>query len=142
MSGQVKRMPYAEVWGDTVDLVHLASSTVIGIVLTLGGYLVGLQVFSAQKGLSEALVKGYALMVGVTGCVASGVIAATLYRPKRVLVEKAEQVDVAEALATLGMRPEEEAAAVESVEAAARDELRELGLFETLSKAGGKGGTQ
>ena len=143
MSGPVKSLRYAEVWGDTVDLKHLAASTVIGIVLTMGGYVVGLQFFSAQADkISPALVKGYSLMVGVIGCVASGVICAILYKPKRVLVEKAQTADVAETLAALGMKPEEEAAALETVELAAKKELQDLGLLDTLARAQAKEGAQ
>jgi hypothetical protein len=136
-------MPYAEVWGDTVDLKHLLASTVVGVVLTMGGYLIGLRIFSSQAGkLSEALIKGYSLMVGVAGCILTGVICAVLFPPKRVLVEKAQSVEVREALGAVGIEPADELEGLESLEPAARKELEELGLLEALSKVQPAGGRE
>lgn len=133
MSHDEKKLPYASVWGDTVKLEHLGAATVLGIVLTLSFYFIGLSLFSGRPGLNPDLAKGYSMMIGVIGCVISGVISATLFRPKRVIVEKAQRAELPEILAATGTTLEEEREALQSLDAETLAELEELGLKGFLS---------
>ena len=63
----------AEVWGDTVDLKHLAWAIVIGTGISVTAY------FFASRWLtsvveSKQLAQAYAMLAGLAGCVISGVI--------------------------------------------------------------------
>jgi multidrug transporter EmrE-like cation transporter len=75
-----------EVWGDTADQSHLAWSVGIGIVVSLGGFLIANSVLRTSLNSPE-LARAYAMLAGLAGCVASGVICAVLFKPKREVVE-------------------------------------------------------
>ncbi|ATB37609.1 hypothetical protein CYFUS_003034 [Cystobacter fuscus] len=76
----------AEVWGDTVDLRHLAWSIGIGLVVSLGCFLLASHLLVDRVG-SAALARAYAMLAGLAGCVLSGVICGALFPPKREVVE-------------------------------------------------------
>ncbi len=76
----------AEVWGDTVDLRHLAGSIGIGLVVSLGCFLLANRLL-ADRVDSVALARAYAMLAGLAGCVLSGVICGALFPPKREVVE-------------------------------------------------------
>jgi len=118
----------AEVWGDTVVLKELLLASLIGIILTMAGYLIGRSVFSNLSGLDEGLVKGYSLMVGILGCVLSGVISAILFKPKRIVEEQYEGGDIEDILKFGGVTLEEEIEALQSVDPQILAEMRSLQL--------------
>jgi len=75
-----------EVWGDTVDGRHLIYSIGIGAIVSLGAF------FSARYLLvgwvdSMQMARAYAMLVGIVGCLAGGAISATLFKPKRNVIE-------------------------------------------------------
>ncbi|MEG0860488.1 MAG: hypothetical protein RSD81_15725 [Pseudomonas sp.] len=75
-----------EVWGDTVDGRHLVYAIAIGAVVSLGAF------FTAQHLLvgwveSVQMARAYAMLIGIVGCLAGGAISATLFKPKRNVVE-------------------------------------------------------
>ncbi|QRK12388.1 hypothetical protein JQX13_21600 [Archangium violaceum] len=76
----------AEVWGDTVDLRHLAWSIAIGLVVSLACFLLASHLLADRVG-SAALARAYAMLAGLAGCVLSGVICGALFPPKREVVE-------------------------------------------------------
>jgi hypothetical protein len=76
----------AEVWGDTVDLRHLAWSIGIGLVVSLACFLLASRLLEDRVG-SVALARAYAMLAGLAGCVLSGVICGALFPPKREVVE-------------------------------------------------------
>ncbi|WNG43889.1 hypothetical protein F0U60_07115 [Archangium minus] len=76
----------AEVWGDTVDLRHLAWSIAIGLVVSLACFLLASHLLADRVG-SAALARAYAMLAGLVGCVLSGVICGALFPPKREVVE-------------------------------------------------------
>ena len=76
----------AEVWGDTVDLRHLAWSIAIGLVVSLACFLLASHLLAARVG-SVTLARAYAMLAGLVGCVLSGVICGALFPPKREVVE-------------------------------------------------------
>lgn len=122
----------ALVWGDTVALKELFIASIIGIVLTLGGYIIGRNFFRGMENLEPGLANGYALMVGIIGCVLAGVISAVLFKPKRIIEEKFEQEDIAEVLKADGMTVEEEAAYLATVDPQILEELKDLNLTALL----------
>ncbi|OJH39682.1 hypothetical protein [Cystobacter ferrugineus] len=76
----------AEVWGDTVDLRHLAWSIGIGLGVSLSCFLLASHLLADRVG-SAALARAYAMLAGLVGCVLSGVICGALFPPKREVVE-------------------------------------------------------
>ncbi|XDF37079.1 hypothetical protein RBH89_08510 [Paracidovorax avenae] len=97
----------AEVWGDTVDLRHLAWSIAIGIGISVAG------LFLASRWLatvveSKQLAHAYAMLAGLAGCVAAGVICARAFPPKREVTELDTPTDPAwrrEVLEELAAQP-------------------------------------
>ncbi len=84
----MKRTVLADIWGDTVDLRHLGSGILIGIILSLSCYLAANTVIASQSPDLEAnLLSAYSLLFGIGGCVLSAVVTANLFKPKRTLNE-------------------------------------------------------
>jgi len=69
-----KKVQLTEVWGDTVDLKELMIASLLGIALTMSMFLIGRNIFLRIEGLDPGLAKGYSLLIGIVGCIASGVI--------------------------------------------------------------------
>ncbi len=123
---------YAEVWGDTVDLGHLAWSVVLGIGISVGAFFAGKRVLSSLVA-DVAIARAYAMLVGLAGCLIAGVICAFLFKPKREVVEhssdESERFHVLEQLAAesggLGSSSD--------LSLAARAEMMELGLFDLFA---------
>lgn len=122
-----------ELWGDTVDSRHVSFATLIGVGLAVPTYLGARTLFTAWVS-NASLAKSYSLLAGLAACLVAAVICARLFAPKRV---------VGEHVAT----PQEREAALLAVEAevgplghpadlpaAVQEELRDLGLFDTLAE--------
>lgn len=75
-----------EVWGDTADLRHMAWAIVLGIGISLSGFLIANQILQAYVASAE-LARAYAMLAGLGGCILSGVVCAVLFKPKRQVVE-------------------------------------------------------
>ncbi|MBP1920663.1 hypothetical protein [Youngiibacter multivorans] len=127
-----KKVQLTEVWGDTVDLKELLISSILGIVLTVGTYLIGRSIFLKIEGLDIGLAKGYSLLVGIGGCVASGIISAKLFKPKRIVEEKFENENIEEILMAAGMTVEDEINALRNVDPAIIAEMEEFELYSLL----------
>ena len=119
---------FAEVWGDTLVLKELLFSAILGIALTMAGYLLGVRYFAEIKGLSKSLITGYALMTGIIGCVAAGTIASKLYKPKRTVEDMIVQEDIAAVLKAGDMTLEEETLAMTNLDSQVLSEMQELNL--------------
>lgn len=76
----------AEVWGDTVDLQHLAAAVLIGAAISLGAYFGAVRML-AILGHGAPVDRAYAMLVGLAGCLLSCFICARIFPPKRLLVE-------------------------------------------------------
>lgn len=122
-----------EVWGDTVKLKELGIAALLGIVLTMVFYLVGNQIFSNIESIEESLAKGYALMTGILGCFLSAAISAKLFKPKRIIEEHAENVEIADVLAFGGMTVEEDAKALANLDPKVIAEMEDLELYALLA---------
>ena len=119
---------FAEVWGDTLVLKGLFFSAILGIALTMAGYLLGVRYFAGIQGLSKSLITGYALMTGIIGCVAAGTIASKLYKPKRTVEDMIVQEDIAAVLKAGDMTLEEETLAMTNLDSQVLSEMQELNL--------------
>lgn len=75
-----------EVWNDVVDTRHLLKAVLLGAAISVSTFLVAQRLLAGMVD-SAAVVRAYAMLAGVVGCVASGAIAALLFPPKRVVTE-------------------------------------------------------
>ncbi|KDE65965.1 hypothetical protein FUSO5_03710 [Fusobacterium necrophorum BFTR-1] len=128
-----ERKKYTEVWGDTVVLKELVYSSIIGILLTMFMFYIGKYIFSRIEYLEPSLANGYALLIGVIGCILSGIISAKLFYPKRKVEEKFEFESVENILETAGITVEEEREALSNLDSEIIKELEELELYALLS---------
>jgi hypothetical protein len=76
-----------EVWGDTVDIRHLAWSVALGIGISLGAFF-SANYFLALVVHDAAMTRAYAMLVGLAGCLIAGAVCARLFKPKRVVVDQ------------------------------------------------------
>ncbi|WP_100208835.1 hypothetical protein [Saccharomonospora azurea] len=122
--------PYRMVWNDAVNLRHLALSMVVCVAIGLPAYLVSEAVFEATLD-QTSLAGGYALLVGLAGCVVGAAVCTKLFPPKRVLADDdaADRAEALEVLAAMGGTPESFAELPKDVQ----DEMRSLGLAPTES---------
>ena len=117
----------AEVWGDVVDLRHLAGAVLIGAGVSLGFYLVADRLFATAVDSVE-VGRSYAMLVGLLACVAGGAISARLFPPKRVMTEFGGR---------LGSSPtgDIEGASSTGLPSETVDEMRALGLHDALERS-------
>lgn len=123
-----------EVWGDTVDRRHLAMAMAIGATVSLATFFVA-QTLLLSLVESAQMARAYAMLVGILGCLAGGIISAWLFKPKRDVVEGAadpafrQQVlaDLQAEHGTLGRLDELPAEVIA--------ELRELALYDLFAEA-------
>jgi hypothetical protein len=75
-----------EVWGDTADTRHLAWAIVLGITISLAAFFAASRVLTAHVA-SPDLARAYAMLAGLGGCLLAGLVCASLFKPKRVVIE-------------------------------------------------------
>lgn len=121
-----------EVWGDTVDLRHLAWSVVLGTGISIGAFFAGQRLLSAFVP-DAAIARAYAMLVGLAGCLVAGMVCAFLFKPKREVVEHA--VNPAERMRVLDQLAAESGGlgTVADLSPAARAEMDELGLLDLFA---------
>jgi hypothetical protein len=122
----------AEVWGDVVDLRQLGIAIIVGAVISLGVYFIAGRIFAATVEV-VAVGRAYAMLAGLIGCVAGGVVCAKLFPPKRVVIEseadpswRADAMDqLAAETGTIGR--------IEDVPPVVAEEMKELGLYDLFA---------
>ena len=122
----------ADIWGDTVDLKHLAAGMSIGIILGLVFYLGGINVIKTQfPKLPANLVTGYALLSGIVGCLLAAFVSAKLFPPKRE-VKEAELSEEERLLVIreLNLDMEQEALAMQGLSPEIEEEMKQLKLYD------------
>lgn len=124
---------YIEVWGETVDLKELVYASIIGIVLTMGMFLIGRKIFLNMNNINLGLVNGYSLLFGVLGCILSGIISARLFKPKRIIEVRHSKENTEEVISAAGMTVEEEIEALSNIDSQIIKELEELKLYGLLA---------
>lgn len=128
-AAQKSSLRLVEVWGDTVDLKHLAWSVALGTGISVGAFFLGQRLLSTFV-QDAAIARAYAMLVGLAGCLVAGVVCALLFKPKRDVVEHA--VDPTERLKVLDQLAAESGGlgAVADLPPSVRAEMEELGLLE------------
>ena len=126
---------YADIWGDTVNLKHLAGGLGIGVVLGLGFYIVGVNVLQTYNPkLPVNLMKAYALLIGIVGCLLAAVISAKLYSPKRILKQgEFSDEDRIAVLNELQVDREKEKEELKQVGPECVAEMKELQLYDLFT---------
>lgn len=142
----MEKQSYADIWGDTVDLRHLAGGMIIGVVVGLGFYLTGLAVIKANyPQLPANLSTAYALLVGIVGCLIAAAISAKLFPPKRTLKQGEFSLSDREAvLEELQIDRKREREELQSVSPEILTEMKELQLYNLFAgtderTSGGRG---
>ncbi len=129
----------AEVWGDTVDLRHLAWAIAIGTgISVLGFYLASRWLATVVE--SRQLAHAYAMLAGLAGCVIAGVICARAFPPKREVTEQDTSNDPEwrrEVLEELARQPGG-LGTVQDLPPAVVQELKELKLYELFADKAGR----
>lgn len=129
----------AEVWGDTVDLRHLAWAIAIGTgISVLGFYLASRWLSTVVE--SRQLAHAYAMLAGLAGCVIAGVICARAFPPKREVTELDTSNDPEwrrEVLEELARQPGG-LGTVQDLPPAVVQELQELKLYELFADKAGR----
>ena len=129
----------AEVWGDTVDLHHLAWAIAIGTgISVLGFYLASRWLATVVE--SRQLAHAYAMLAGLAGCVIAGVICARAFAPKREVTELDTSNDPEwrrEVLEELARQPGG-LGTVQDLPPAVVQELKELKLYELFADKAGR----
>ena len=139
--------PYADVWGDTVDLRHLSMGIVIGIAVSLTFYLVGLKfIVRSFPKIPQNLTQAYALLIGILGCLVSAVVSTKLFPPKRTLRESQFNAQEREAaLSELQIDWEREREELKTLSPQIVAEMKELQIYEIFAEpktqATGKAGS-
>jgi hypothetical protein len=121
-----------EVWGDTVDGRHLIYAIAIGAMVSLSAFFIA-QYFFVGWVANVQMARAYAMLVGIVGCLAGGVISARLFKPKRHVVE--HQADPAwRAQVLIDLQSEYgELGSIADLPAATVAELREMDLYDLFA---------
>ena len=128
-----KQKPLTEVWGDTVNLSELLFAVLLGVVFTMGFYLIARHFFLQIDSLEDSLAKGYALFVGIAGCLISSVFSAKLFKPKRIISEMQQDNDIEDVLAHAGMSVEDEIDALIKLDPEIIKEMEKFSLYPLLA---------
>lgn len=122
-----------EVWGDTVKLRNLTLALVLSLAISLAFYFGG----RALLGLwisDLPVLRAYAMLVGIGGCLVAGSVCALLFKPQRNVVE--EVVDEAardKVMAQLASEPGG-LGELDKLPPYVQAEMKELGLYELFRK--------
>jgi hypothetical protein len=123
-----------EVWGDTVDTKHVSISIALGVGIASPTFLLGRKLFEATVD-DQTLAQSYALLLGLAACLVAAVIAARLFKPKRVVRQTDATTDSRrEALERIAADGGEWTDPAE-LPAEVQDELRRLELYDVLAQA-------
>jgi hypothetical protein len=122
----------AEIWGDVVDVHHLGIAIIIGSVISVGTFLIAVQILGSIAPVA-AIGRAYAMLAGLGGCVLSGVICARLFAPKREVLETvADPRWRDEAMDELVQETGSVGHAADLSQVTI-DEMKELGLYDTFT---------
>jgi len=78
-----------EVWGDTVNFKSMLFAIVIGSVVSTGTFLLAKFFLSSSSG-DTTLLNGYAMLIGLGGCLLSGFICSIMFKPARTVISSQE----------------------------------------------------
>lgn len=135
MDKKKKMLFLADVWGDTVNLAHLAGAMAIGVVLGFSFFWCGLQAIKTIKpDMQPSLQSAIALLVGIMGCLLAAAISAKLFPPKRTLSEQHFSAEDRERVLTeLQIDRVREAEDMKTMPDDILQEMKELQLYELFA---------
>lgn len=122
-----------EIWNDTADTRHLGWAIVLGVAISISGFLLANRMLTGFVP-DASLARAYAMLAGLAGCIIAGAICAFIFPPKRSVVEDSE-LDPAwrnEVLAELASERGGLGTPADLSPASAQ-ELRELGLYDAFA---------
>jgi len=123
------------IWEDAVNLRELLIGLAFGSVLGYAFYTLSFEAFTKYlPGQREGVIKGYALLGGIVGCVCAAVVIGLIFKPKR-RVRTAEQAPTgrAELLRNLGLDPDEERRALEKASPKLIREMKQLQVYDLFA---------
>lgn len=120
------------IWEDTVDLKQLLIGLACGGALGFTSYAASFAAFTEHLTSSTpGVIKGYALMGGIVGCVCTAVGLALAVKPKRAFRATAEGPrDRAALIHTLALDPDEERVALEEASPKLIREMQQLQVYD------------
>ena len=89
MNMEISKNNLVEVWGDTVDFKSMLFAIVIGSVVSTGTFLLAKLYMSSLSG-DATLLNGYAMLIGLGGCLLSGFICSIMFKPARTVIASSE----------------------------------------------------
>lgn len=89
MNMEISKNNLVEVWGDTVNFRSMLFAIVIGSVVSTGTFLLAKLYMSSLSG-DATLLNGYAMLIGLGGCLLSGFICSILFKPARTVIASSE----------------------------------------------------
>lgn len=89
MDMEISKNNLVEVWGDTVNFKSMLFAIVIGSVVSTGTFLLAKLYMSSLSG-DPTLLNGYAMLIGLGGCLLSGFICSILFKPARTVIASSE----------------------------------------------------
>ena len=124
------------IWEDTVDLKELLLGVAWGSALGFAAYALALRAFTAYlPGQQPSLIKGYALMGGIAGCVMAASFIAAAIKPKRSLRETTQgPLDRAGLVRDLALNPEEERRALAAASPRLIREMQQLQIYDLFAE--------
>lgn len=89
MNMEISKHNLVEVWGDTVNFKSMLFAIVIGSVVSTGTFLLAKLYMSSLSG-DATLLNGYAMLIGLGGCLLSGFICSIMFKPARTVIASSE----------------------------------------------------
>ena len=125
------------IWEDTVDFRELLIGLACGSALGFASYAIALRAFTAYFPAQQpSLIKGYALMGGIVGCVTAASLIAAVIKPKRLLRETAQgPIDRAGLVRDFALNPEEERRALETASPKLIREMQQLQIYDLFAES-------
>ena len=123
------------IWEDVVDFRQLLIGHACGSALGFASYAAAFRAFTAGfPGEEPSLIKGYALMAGIAGCVMAAVLIARVCKPKRLLRDTDQgPIDRAVLIRDLALNPEEERRALETASPKLIREMQQLQVLDLFA---------
>lgn len=122
----------AEIWGDVVDIRQLGMAIVIGAVISVGTFLIAVQILGSIASVA-AIGRAYAMLAGLGGCVISGVVCARLFAPKREVIETVADPRWREEAMDELVKETGSVGHAADLPPVTVDEMKELGLYDTFA---------
>jgi hypothetical protein len=132
---QQSKAEFLTVWGDTVDFKQLIIGLTLGAIFGYVSFIGGLQYLKLNHAsLSKGLLMGYALLFGVAGCVLVGVVAAMVFKPKRIFHEEDFHINGEMVFQELGIDQKQEAEFLKDTPKEVIEEMHKLQIYHLFAE--------